>query len=217
MSVPPVEEGIQVIAPPSIGIRQDGGRGVWAGPGGRTGSVEGERDMKMLRSVLCGLALWQGVSVSAQTSGPPTPAKATVAQLAFVTGAWTGTLGDRIVEQHWSAPKAGSIVAMYRSIRADKPTLYELLAIEQDGEGVALRIKHFAPGAGLVSQEAKDQSMDHVLVSVGEARAVFVGGTADASVRITFVKAGPDALTITVERQRDGQPVSTEFKYTRIQ
>ena len=173
--------------------------------------------MKMLRSVLCGLVLWQGfASVAAQTGEPRVAVKATVTQLAFVTGAWTGTLGDRTVEQHWSAPKAGSIIAMYRSIRSDKPTLYEILAIEQDGEGVALRIKHFAPGAGLVSQEAKDQSSDHVLVSVSEGRAVFVGGTPESPVRVTFVKAGPDALTITVARQRDGQPVSTEFKYTRI-
>jgi Domain of unknown function (DUF6265) len=170
-----------------------------------------------LTSVLCGLLMMQAASVPGQPGGPPSPVKATVAQLGFVTGAWTGTLGDRIVEQHWSAPRAGSIIAMYRSIRADKPTLYEILAIEQDGESVVLRIKHFAPGAGLVSQEAKDQSMDHVLVSVGDARAVFVGGTADAPVSISFVKAGPDALTITVERRREGKPVSTEFKYSRIE
>ncbi|HEV3484105.1 MAG TPA: DUF6265 family protein, partial [Vicinamibacterales bacterium] len=141
---------------------------------------------------------------------------ATVDQLAWVAGAWTGTLGDRTVEQHWSAPLAGSIVAMYRSIRGGKTTLYELLAMENEGEGVVLRIKHFAPGRGLVSQEAKDESMDHTLVSLEERTAVFVGGTAASPVRITFRSPDANALNITVERQREGKPVSTEFKYTRI-
>lgn len=144
------------------------------------------------------------------------PAKATLDQLGWVTGAWTGSLGDRTIEQHWSAPLAGSIIAMYRSIRENRPTLYELLAIEQDGEGVVLRIKHFAPGAGLVSQEAKDESMNHVLVHIEKRTAVFEGGAASTPVRITFSSADESSLNIVVERQRDGKPVSTEFQYKRI-
>lgn len=164
---------------------------------------------------LCLFALSGGTAARAQAPAPA-PAKATVDRLAWVAGAWTGTLGDRTIEQHWSAPVAGSIVAMYRSIRAGKPLLYELLAMENDGEGVVLRIKHFAPGVGLVSQEAKDQSMDHALVQAGERMAVFQGGTAESPVRITFTQPDPNALTILVERTRDGKPVSTEFKYRRI-
>jgi hypothetical protein len=164
---------------------------------------------------LCLVALSGGAAARAQAPAP-VPAKATVDQLAWVAGAWTGTVGDRTVEQHWSAPVAGSIVAMYRSIRAGRPLLYELLAMENEREGVVLRIKHFAPGAGLVSQEAKDQSMDHALVEVGERRAVFQGGTTESPVRITFTQPDPSALTIVVERIRDGKPVSTEFKYRRI-
>lgn len=145
-----------------------------------------------------------------------TPAKAAVDQLAWITGAWTGTLGDRTIEQHWSAPRAGSMIAMYRSIRDNRPTLYELLAMEQEGDGVVLRIKHFAPGAGMVGQEAKDESMNHALVRVDQRTAVFEGGTPASPVRVTFTSPDAAALTIVVERQRDGKPVSTEFKYTRL-
>jgi hypothetical protein len=151
---------------------------------------------------------------AAEVSG--TPVKATVDQLAWVAGAWTGTLGDRTIEQHWSAPLAGSIIAMYRSIRNGRPTLYELLAIEQEGDGVVLRIKHFAPGAGLVGQEAKDESMNHALVHLESRKAVFEGGTAGSPVRVTFTSPDPAALTIVVERQRDGKPIATEFKYSRL-
>lgn len=153
---------------------------------------------------------------SDRTAPAVTPAKATIDQVAWVAGAWTGTVGDRTVEQHWSAPAAGSIIAMYRSIRANRPTLYELLAIEQEGDGLVLRIKHFAPGAGLVGQEAKDESMNHTLVKLGDRSAVFEGGTAASPVRVTFTSPDPATLDIVVERQRDGKPVATEFKYKRI-
>ena len=156
-----------------------------------------------------------GVHAQAPAATAP-PAKATVDQLSWVAGAWAGTLGERTIEQHWSAPVAGSIIAMYRSIQANKPTLYELLAIEQDGDGVVLRIKHFAPGAGLVGREAKDQSQDQRLVKVEDRMAVFEGGTAASPVRITFRSPDPATLNITVESIRDGAPASTEFRYKRI-
>jgi hypothetical protein len=181
----------------------------------------------ILASALCGIAVTAAAATgSAQApapaasapaaSTPAAPVKATVEQLAWVAGAWTGTLGQRTVEQHWSAPLGGSIIAMYRSIQADKATLYELLAIEQEGENVVLRIKHFAPGPGLVSQEAKDESVNQTLVKLDNRLAVFEGGTPASPVRITFNSPDSGSLNITVERQRNGAPVSTEFKYTRI-
>ena len=184
---------------------------------------------RMLLAVACGVllavpALKAQAPPSAATAPPSaaTPAaqappfKATVDQLAWVSGAWTGNLGDRTVEQHWSAPLGGSIIAMYRSIQANKATLYELLAIEQEGEGVVLRIKHFAPGPGLVSREAKDESANNRLVSLEGRTAVFEGTDAANPVRITFNSPDPATLNITSSRQRDGKTTATEFKYTRI-
>jgi hypothetical protein len=141
--------------------------------------------------------------------------KARVQDLAWIAGAWTGTLGDRTIEQHWSAPLGNSIVAMYRSVRNNEAQLYELLAIEQEGDGVALRIKHFAPGPGLAGREAKDESVNHALVSLGDRTAVFQG-TGEGPARVSFSSPDPQTLTIVVQRLRDGAPVSTEFKYTRL-
>lgn len=173
---------------------------------------------RLFRTVLFGV-LVAAAPVAAHGQTPaagPAPAKASVDQLAWVTGAWTGKLGERTIEQHWSAPLAGSIIAMYRSIQGNRATLYELLAIEQDGEGVVLRIKHFTPGAGLVGQEAKDESMNHALIRIEGRTAVFEGGPAASPTRITFTHPDPDTLNISVARERNGKPVSTEFKYTRI-
>ena len=160
------------------------------------------------------LVMVMAADALAQTASAP--AKATIDGLSWVAGAWTGTLGDRTVEQHWSAPLGGSIIAMYRSVQNNKATLYELLAIEQEGEGLSLRIKHFAPGPGLVGQEAKDESANHVLTKLEDRLAVFEGGTPASPVRVTFRSPDSGTLNITVERTRNGAPVSTEFKYKRI-
>jgi Domain of unknown function (DUF6265) len=172
---------------------------------------------RVRHAALCALLLTFAATVaSAQpAASAATPVKARLQDLAWIAGAWTGTLGDRTIEQHWSAPLGNSIVAMYRSVRNNEAQLYELLAIEQEGEGVALRIKHFSPGAGLAGREAKDESINHTLVSVGDRTAVFQG-TGDAPARVSFSSPNPQTLNIVVQRQRDGAPVSTEFKYTRI-
>jgi hypothetical protein len=176
------------------------------------------RVASVLLLVACGVLLAGPVAKAQGQPAPPASiaAKATVDQLAWVAGAWTGTLGDRIIEQHWSAPLGGSIVAMYRSIRANRATLYELLAIEQEGDGVVLRIKHFAPGPGLIGQEAKDESVNNRLISLDGHTAVFEGGDAANPTRITFRSPDSATLNITVERRRDGTAVPTEFKYTRM-
>ena len=147
--------------------------------------------------------------------GAAPAAKATVSQLAFIAGPWTGTLGDRTIEQHWSAPLGDSMVAMYRNVQDGKVRLYELLVMEQEGEGVALRIKHFAPGAGLVGRQEKDVSINHRLVKVEGQTAVFEGTGTNPN-RVIFTRTSPHALTIRVERVRDGALAGTDLNYTRI-
>jgi hypothetical protein len=171
---------------------------------------------RMLAMVVCG-ALLAGAGARAQAPAAAAPPfKATVDQLAWVAGAWTGTLGERTIEQHWSTPRGGSIIATYRSILGDRATLYELLALEQEGEGVVLRIKHFAPGRGLVSREAKDESANNRLVSLEGRTAVFEGDDAANPVRITFTSPDPATLKIVSERRRDGKPVVVEYNYRRM-
>jgi hypothetical protein len=173
----------------------------------------------MLIPILAAVALSGTARVSAEQAaaiGSAPRAKATLDQTAFIAGRWGGMLGDRKIEQHWMAPAATSMVGMYRSIQKERATLYELLAIEQDGESLVLRIKHFAPGPGLAGREGKDESIDHALVRVDGRTAVFEGIGAENPARVTFTSPDADTLTITVERMRDGKLVPTDFKYSRI-
>ena len=90
-------------------------------------------------------------------------------------------------------PAGTSMVAMYRSLQNDRATLYELLAIEEDGGSLMLRIKHFGPGQGLPGREAKEEAIEHALVRVEGKTAVFEGTGADnpSLARATAKRGGP--------------------------
>ena len=166
-------------------------------------------------SILLGTLLASSTSAQ-QPIGSAPAAKATIQQVAFIAGAWTGTLGDRTIEQHWMQPLGTSMVAMYRNVQGTDPKLYELLAIEQEGDSLVLRIKHFTPGPGLAGRQPQAESINHKLVKVDERTAIFEG-TGENPNRVTFTRKSAEALDITVERIRDGQPVSTVFAYRRIE
>ena len=168
----------------------------------------------MLPAVLCSVVA--ASSVLAQDAiGTAPKATATIQQVAFITGRWSGTMGDRHVEQHWMAPVGSSMVAAYRNLQGTKPMLYEILVIEEQDGGLMLRIKHFAPGPGLASREAQGEAAEHRLVKVQGEVAVFESSGPNGA-RITFSKPAADQLSIAVERMRDGKPVKTVFPYTLV-
>ncbi len=167
----------------------------------------------VLPAVLC--AALAAPSFAQTPIGSAPAAKATIQQVAFIAGAWTGTLGDRTIEQHWMTPLGTSMIAMYRNVQGTEPKLYELLAIEQQGDGLVLRIKHFTPGTGLAGRQPQGEAIEHRLVKVEGQTAVFEGTGANPN-RVTFTRKSADALDIVVERTRDGQVVSTVFPYTRV-
>src|SRR5262245_23130415 len=68
-------------------------------------------------------------SLAQESIGTAPAAKATIQQVAFIAGQWTGTLGDRHIEQHRMTPVGTSMVAAYRNVQGTEPKLYELLVI----------------------------------------------------------------------------------------
>ena len=168
----------------------------------------------VLPAVICAVVATSS-SLAQDAIGTAPPATATIQQVAFITGRWTGMLGDRHIEQHWMAPAGTSMVAAYRNLQGTKAMLYELLVIEEQEGGLVLRIKHFEPGPGLKSREAQGEAAEHRLVKVAGEMAVFES-TGPNAVRVTFSKPSQDELSIVLDRMRDGQPVKTVFPYTRV-
>jgi hypothetical protein len=134
------------------------------------------------------------------------PAPATIADVAWLAGRWTGDgLGGRS-EETWGAPVGGSMVGMFRLSRDGKPVFYEIMTFVEREGSVLLRLKHFNPD--LTGWEEKDQTVDFPLVSKGEGVLHFRG--------LTFRREDAGRLTIYLSlKQKDGTRREEVFRLTR--
>lgn len=135
-------------------------------------------------------------------SGEP----ATLADMAQLSGSWTGTGLGGVSEEIWSKPASGVMMGMYRLIKEDKPVFYEMLwAMEQNGT-LIMRLKHFRPD--LVGWEEKERTVDFRFVKKDGKRIYFSG--------LTFDFMNEKELTIYLAlRQKDGTVKEEVFKMKR--
>ena len=69
----------------------------------------------------------------------------TLDDLALLVGSWTGSIFGEQFEEVWNPPSAGSMMGMMKIHDGDEMNFYEMQLITDDGEGLALLVKHFSP------------------------------------------------------------------------
>lgn len=120
--------------------------------------------------------------------------KATVEDLAWMTGSWAGPLGPNTLEEHWTEPKGGTISALVRMTTADATPTMELIVIEEEGDTLVLRLQQWNPGW----QPRTDGPTEFRLVSVGD-RTVTWKADGEASITsLTYSRPADDQFTIDV-------------------
>lgn len=135
-----------------------------------------------------------------------TSAKATIANISWLAGAWSGTGLGGVSEEVWSKPNNGVMVGTYRLIIDNKPIFYEMLWMMESEGSIILRLKHFSPA--LVGWEEKDKTVDFKFVDRVGDRMRFSG--------LTFEKFGDTKLNIYLAlRQKDGSLKEEVFKMER--
>jgi hypothetical protein len=92
--------------------------------------------------------------------------------LNWLKGDWQGQQGQNQFEEYWSPVGGGTLMAMFRWIKNLQVWFYEFITIEQAGEYLMMRIKHFYPG--MQGWEAKDEAVDFLLVQLQSREAVFL-------------------------------------------
>lgn len=134
-----------------------------------------------------------------------------VAQLAWLTGQWSGTTASDPVDEHWSTPAGGVLMGMFRWLKADALYLYEFLTIEPEGDSLLLRIKHF--GRGGIGWEEKEESTEFVLESLTHHEARFLYRHPSNTFR-RLIYRRPDANTLVVLLELDAAAERViEFHY----
>lgn len=105
----------------------------------------------------------------------PTPAKATIGRMSWLAGAWTGTRRTSSIEERWSPPKGGAMLAVSRTVRGERMRGFEFLRIvERDG------------GLVYVAQPGGRPPTEFVLTELDNQRATFVNPRHDYPQRIVY-------------------------------
>lgn len=140
------------------------------------------------------------------TPGKASPA-ATISDMAWLTGHWTGKALGGVSEEFWSPPRDGGMIGMYRLIRDGKPVFYELLTLLEENGSLIIRLKHFNPD--MTGWEEKNKTINFPFVAKVDGVMHFEG--------IAFRPEGSDAATIFLAiRQKDGSLREETFRYTRV-
>jgi len=137
----------------------------------------------------------------------------TPAHLGWLAGSWLGHNGPDPVEEHWSEPGGNTLVGMFRWVKDGKVFFYELGAMEQDGDGVVYRIKHFDPG--LLGWEERNQSHEFVLVHLEGQEAAFLELGKPNPRWAVYRREGPDRLVSYFASENEPVTDTGLFEYVR--
>jgi hypothetical protein len=149
---------------------------------------------------------------SSQASASTSASKATLADVAFIAGTGTGSMSGGVIEEHWAAPAADSMMGMFRYTKGGKAVFYEFLLIEQTATGPVMRLKHFNPG--LIGWEEKAEVFSYELVDVQPRRAVFE--RPDKQTRMTFDGTSGKTLVVILDQMKNGVMQSQTFTYDHV-
>ena len=136
----------------------------------------------------------------------PSPA-ATLRDMAWFAGQWTGLGLGGTCEETWSQPAAGAMMGMFRLVKEGKVVFYEFLTLVEHEGSLLLKLKHFNPD--LTGWEEKADFIKFRLLKMEPEAAYFEG--------LTFKRVGGDKLEIflAIRNRADGTVREERFDMVR--
>lgn len=125
--------------------------------------------------------------------------------IAWIAGTWHGEAFGGQVEEIWSEPSAGSMMACFKFINDGKVSFYEIETIREVNSTLILQLKHFRHD--LKGWESKDETIDFPLIEITENKVVFEG--------MTFEKVSATEMNIYVNIEDQGKTETVKFNYKK--
>ena len=135
------------------------------------------------------------------------PYPATLKDVAWLTGRWLGEGFGGTLEETWSPPLGGAMVATFRLVKDGKPAFYEMCWIREKNGTLEYNVKHFHPD--LVGWEAKGEHVTFPLVKIDEQGAHFRG--------LTLAADGNSCTHYLALGQEDGSHKEMALRYQRAE
>ncbi len=144
-----------------------------------------------------------GIYRHAEDIALPTPAKATIGDLAWLDGAWLGTRSSgSSIEERWCPPLGGAMLAVSRSVNTSvRMSAFEYLRIvERDG------------GLVYIAQPGGAKPTEFVLTELTKTRAVFDNPRHDFPRRIVYELSPEGRMSTSIGQLKGGTPNRSVFK-----
>jgi hypothetical protein len=131
--------------------------------------------------------------------------KASLTDMAWLSGCWQGREGNAVIEEIWSKPSGGSMLGMGRTVNGNRTVSFEFMQFrEENGSLVFLP----QPGGGArVSFPLKD--------SFG-GKATFENLKHDFPQRVIYERKGPALMWASVEGMQNGKAERQEFVMHKV-
>ena len=138
-----------------------------------------------------------------ESAGSP---KADLTAVAWIAGHWRGEALGGVVEEIWSPPLGGSMMASFKLVVDNQVKFYELETITQHNDTLILKLKHFS--SNLHGWEVKEETVDFKLVKVTDNKVFFDG--------MTFEKVSAEEMNVYVVIGDEGKKQEAKFSYKKV-
>jgi len=117
----------------------------------------------------------------------------TANDLAWMTGYWSGPVGELVMEENWSRPLGGTLASMVRMSGKDGTQMVELVIIREQEGSLVLALQQFNPDFS--DRTPAPQTLK--LVKRGESSVTFEDAASTAGIRtLTYSRSPEDTFTI---------------------
>jgi Domain of unknown function (DUF6265) len=128
------------------------------------------------------------------------PAKASITDVAWIAGAWTGSAGPVTLEERWTPPAGGAMLAVSRTIKDSRMVAFEFLRIVERN-GTLLYI----------AQPNGRPPTEFTLTAVDAQAATFENPSHDFPKKIRYAKRADGGLDATISGD-GGKTETLQFK-----
>lgn len=129
-----------------------------------------------LSLLVCGSSVFAQSPLTEHTfrlDDPDARPSATLDDVAWLAGSWSGEALGGTFEEVWNAPSAGSMVGMFKMLRDGEVSFYELMLFVEEEGSLSYKVRHFSPD--FTAWEDKDEYMTLRFIRADEEAVHFNG------------------------------------------
>lgn len=130
---------------------------------------------------------------------------ATLEDVAWMVGSWSGTAFGNTFEEVWNPSSAGSMVGMWKLIDGDQVVFYEIMLLVEEEGSLSLKVKHF--NSDLTAWEDKEDYVRFRLVKIGDDAVYFSG--------LSFYRINDDEMHAFIAMHHEGEVREETILYRR--